>query len=128
LNPSTWLDSKLADTAPALLGIVVILAVVLGFLLRIMARQDAAAERSAKVIADAVGALDQAVENNTAALDRFKERDDAREDRHFDVLRALGESCRASHAMQDRDHSHHGNVLAEVHAGVRRIEARLGKD
>lgn len=103
------LNSKLADTAPALLGVLVILGVLLAFVNRLSTRQERIMDRQA----DAVSGL-------ARAIDHMKTEDDARRDKHYEVLHSLAEQCNKSHVGHD-------TVLAEILGSTRRIETELGK-
>jgi hypothetical protein len=95
--------AKLADTIPSIAGILAILGVLIPVGLY-MARM-----------------LRDALSNNTAALDRLRERDDDRTERHFEVLQQLGERCLADHQA--------ASVKLDGLAGdLTAIRDRLGKD
>lgn len=95
--------AKLADTIPSIAGILAILGVLIPVGLY-MARM-----------------LRDALSNNTAALDRLRERDDDRTERHFEVLQQLGERCLA-------DHQAAGVKLDGLAGDLTAIRDRLGKD
>jgi len=103
------LNSRLADTAPALIGVAAILMILLPFVYRLSQRQERIMDRQA----DAVTGL-------ALAIDRMKTEDDARRDRHYAVLRDLGEQCCKSHVEHDEK-------LDRLLEGTRRIEDALGK-
>jgi hypothetical protein len=79
----------------------------------------------ARMLRDAVNAsaagMAEALKNNTTALDKIRERDDARTERHFEVLKQLGENCLGDHRVN-------AEKTDEMKAALVRIEARLGND
>ncbi len=113
--------SRLADTAPALLGVVAILVVLVPVALTMVRRVADAVDRSAATMA-------KAVDNNTAMLERLRDRADSRESQHFDVLKQLGERCLADHQLAAERIGHVAERVEIVAAVAQRIEDRLGKD
>lgn len=106
--------SKLADTIPSIAGILAILGVLIpvGLYMARMLRD---------AVKDAGAGMSEALKNNTVALDRLRERDDVRSDRHFEVLQGLGERCLA-------DHQSASVKLDRLADDVAVISDRLGKD
>lgn len=102
--------AKLADTIPSIAGILAILGVLIPVGLY-MARM-----------------LRDALSNNTAALDRLRERDDDRTERHFGVLRQLSEHCLSDHRASAEKIGNVADKVDSLHADVRVIRDRLGKD
>ena len=101
------INSKLADTAPALVGVVVILAPVFWFVYRMSLRQERVMDRQA----DAVGKLADAVS-------AMKDEDEQKLERHYDVLHTLAVQCNTSHAS-------HEATLATILQSTHRVEGLL---
>jgi len=101
------INSKLADTAPALVGGVVILAPVFWFVYRMSLRQERVMDRQA----DAVGKLADAVS-------AMKNEDEQKLERHYDVLHTLAVQCTTSHAS-------HEATLATILQSTHRVEGLL---
>lgn len=106
--------AKLADTIPAIAGILAILGVLVpvGLYMARMLR-DAVKESGAVMAA--------ALNNNTAAVDKMRDRDDARSDRYFEVLQSLGERCLSDHQTTSVKLDGLADTLTAIHD-------RLGKD
>lgn len=111
-DPS-WLDSRLADTAPALVGVVCILGVILWFLGRVMARVGESTQRQAEATVKLSVVLDDLARDT---------RQGRAEDHawHVEKIKALAE---LGHQVKS-----HGEKLGEVHAAVHQIKDRLGND
>lgn len=130
-----WMNSKMADTAPEMLTLIVIVAIVVlggGFLmLRYLASQTKAiAEQHAKAVeiqATAIGMQSKSVDRLADAVDNLKTRDDSREERHFAVLEKLGLECNRHHEKQDIHHAMQSDKLEHMDEKLTRIESHLGK-
>jgi hypothetical protein len=106
---ATLLNSRLADTAPALIGVVAILAILLPFIYRLSRMQASVLDRQAA-----------ATDKLADAVDRLKTVDDQRAERHYEVLHCLAEQCNASHTGHD-------NKLDKIIDITTRIEHQLPK-
>lgn len=106
--------AKLADTIPSIAGILAILGVLIpvGLYMARMLRD---------AVKDSGAVMAAALNNNTAAVDKMRDRDDARSERHFEVLQQLGERCLA-------DHQAAGVKLDGLAGDLTAIRDRLGKD
>lgn len=113
--------SKLADTIPSIAGILAILGVLIPVGLY-MARMLRAA------VKDAGSGMSEALKNNTAALDRLRDRDDARSERHFEVMQQLGERCLSDHRASAEKIGNVADKVDSLHADLTAIRDRLGKD
>lgn len=110
IDPSAVANSRLADTAPALVGVVAILIVVLGFvawiLLRVAGNNTRATERLTSV-------LSEIKSDNRAA----RTEDHAWHTEKIRILTGLTSQVQS-----------HGEKLDAVHADVMHIKTSLGKD
>ena len=108
------LNSKFADTAPALIGVIAILMILIPFVYRLSQRQERIMDRQADAVTGLAG-----------AIDRMKTEDDSRRDRHYQVLHGLAEQCNRSHVAHDAALVRHDEKLDRILDGHRRIEDTL---
>ena len=110
IDPSAVANTRLADTAPALVGVVVILFVVLGFVGWLMTRVTGNNTAATNKLADVLGEM--RADNKTSRAE-----DHAWHTEKIRILSGL------TAQMQG-----HGEKLNAVHADVMHIKTSLGKD
>ena len=110
IDPSAVANSRLADTAPALVGVVAILIVVLGFVAWILLRVAGNNTRAIERLADVLG--ETRADNKTSRAE-----DHAWHTEKIRIVSGL------TAQMQG-----HGEKLNAVHADVLHIKTSLGKD
>lgn len=110
------INSKLADTAPALVGVVVILAPVFWFVYRMSLRQERVLDK-----------LSDAINNQAAASEKRTDADHARTLATLETIKEMGAQCVTHHGVQDVVDREHTVMLRDIRESTRRIEDQLGK-
>ena len=135
IDPGDLVNSRLADTAPALIGVVVILLVVLGTVVPVgvyMARmlRDAirdAADKSSKSDERTANAIEKNAEVNSQVAAALVVMNDGSRTRETASHAWQAEQARVmagiGHQLEQC-----GTKLTEVHEDVRHIKTSLGKD
>lgn len=110
IDPSAVANTRLADTAPALVGVVVILFVVLGFVGWLMTRVTGNNTAATNKLADVLGEMRS--DNKTSRAEDHVW--------HTEKIRILSG---LTAQMQG-----HGDKLNQIHGDVLHIKTSLGKD
>lgn len=110
IDPSAVANSRLADTAPALVGVVAILIVVLGFVAWILLRVAGNNTRATERLADVLG--ETRSDNRAARVEDHAW--------HTEKIKILGGLTAQIQSQGDK--------LNQIHGDVLHIKTSLGKD